>query len=148
MHFKRLLQAYNDSGLTQKQLAEKSQVSEKTISRMLTTPDYRPSIETTTRVTQALNITMLELYAETDVVLVRKDVLADLEETKRFVDECKALSTENVSLREELLELKKMNDDLKTELKHKDEIIAIHESYKVFLDGLARIITETGTARQ
>ena len=145
MYFNRLLQAFTDSNLTHKQLAEKSQVSEKTISRMLTTPDYQPSVVTATRVAKALNITMQELFAETDVVLIRKDVLVDLEESKRFVEGCRTLSTENIALREKVSSLEKKNENLQTKLQHKEEIISLHESYKSLLDGFARIITENNT---
>lgn len=148
MYFQRLLQAFEDSNLTYKQLAEKSQVSEKTISRMLTTPDYKPSVETATHVAKALNITMQELFAETDFVLVKKNVLADLEEAKRFVAGCKSLSAENIALREEVASLKKNNENLQIKLQHKDEIIHLHESYKSLLEELARIITETSTDTQ
>lgn len=148
MYFQRLLQAFEDSKLTYKQLAEKSQVSEKTISRMLTTPDYRPSVETTTRVSKALNIAMQELFAETDFVLIKKDVLADLEEAKRFVAGCKSLSTDNIALREAVATLKKNNENLQTQLQHKEEIIRLHESYKSLLDGFARMITDRSTDTQ
>ena len=142
MYFKRLLQAFTDSKLTHKQLAEKSQVSEKTISRMLTTPDYHASIDVLERVTKALNITVQELFAETDVVLIRKDVLADLEESKRFVAGCKTLSTENITLREKVASLEKKVENLQTKLQHKEEVISLHESYKSLLDGFAQILTD------
>lgn len=148
MYFSRLLQAFTDSNLTHKQLAEKSQVSEKTISRMLTTPDYKPSVVTATRVAKALNITMQELFAETDVVLIRKDILADLEEAKRFVEGCKTLSAENITLREKVASLEKKNENLQTKLQHKEEVISLHESYKALLDGFAQILTDRGTDTQ
>ena len=148
MYFERLGKAVDDSKLTHKQLAEKSQVSEKTINRMLTNPDYQASIDILLRVTKALNITMQELFAETDVVLIRKEVLADLEETKRFVEECQTLTTDNIELREKVSSLEKENAKLKTTLKHKEEIISIHESYKSLLDGFAHIITDRSTDTQ
>lgn len=148
MYFKRLEKAFADSKLTNKQLAERSQVSEKTIARMLSNPDYHASIDVLDRVSKTLNITMQELFAETDVVLIRKEVLVDLEESRHFVDECKTLSAENIELREKVIFLEKKNENLQTTLKHKDEIISIHESYKSLLDGLARIITDTPTDTQ
>ena len=148
MYFKRLVQAFEDSKLTHKQLAEKSQVSEKTISRMLTTPDYQPSLVTATRVAKALNISLQELFAETDVVLIRKDVLADLEESKRFVEGCRTLSTENIALREKVASLEKKVENLQTKLQHKEEVISLHESYKSLLNGFAQILTDRGTDTQ
>lgn len=148
MYFQRLLQAFEDSKLTYKQLAEKSQVSEKTINRMLTTPDYHPSVVTATRVAKALNVSMQELFAETDFVLIRKDILADLQEAKQFVNECKTLTTENITLREKVASLEKKNENLQTKLQHKEEVISLHESYKSLLDGVAQILTDRSTDTQ
>lgn len=148
MYFERLKKAVDDSKLTHKQLAEKSQVSEKTINRMLTNPDYQASLDILIHVAKALNITMQELFAETDVVLIRKEVLADLEESKRFVEECQTLTTDNIELREKILSLKKENENLKNKLQHKEEIISIHESYKSLLDGFAQILTDRSTDTQ
>lgn len=148
MYFERLKKAYEESGLTKKLLAEKANVSEKTIKRILDNPNYRADLDTMTQVSKALNITMQELFSETDVVLIRKDVLAELEEASRFVEECRTLSTENISLKDELLSLTKKYEELQTTLRHKEEIIALHESYKVLLDDLARMITETSTDTQ
>ena len=148
MYFKRLEKAFADSKLTQKQLAERSQVSEKTVARMLSNPDYHATVDVLDRITQTLNITMHELFTETDMVLIRKDVLAELEEAKRFADEGKTLSAENTSLKEEVHSLKKENGDLQAKLKHKEEIITVHQSYKTLLDELAHIITDKATVTQ
>lgn len=135
MYFKRLGTAFADSKLTHKQLAEKAQVSEKTVTRMLANPDYHASVDILSRVANALNITLQDLFVETDVVLIRKEVLADLEEAKYFVDNCRTLSTENITLQEKVRFLEKENDDLQTKLKHKDEIISLHERYLSIIDG-------------
>lgn len=148
MYFERLQKSFADSGLTHKKLAEKSNVSEKTIKRILTSSDYHADLYTIERVTTALNITMQELFAETDVVLIRKDVLAELEASKEFVEECKTLATENLELRDTIASLNKTNALLQSKLDHKEEIISVHESYKVLLTDLARIITENHTDTQ
>ena len=148
MYHARLKKAFEESGLTKKQFAEKAQVSEKTIKRILDNPNYHADLDTMDLVSKALNITMLELFAETDVVLIRKDVLAELEESKRFVEECQTLSTENIELREKVADLEKKNENLQTKLQHKEEVISLHESYKSLLDGFAQILTDRSTDTQ
>lgn len=148
MYFERLKKVFSESNLTYKKLAELSRVSEKTIKRMLTSSEYHADLYTIERVTAALNITMQELFSETDVVLIRKDVLAELEEAKQFVEECKGLATENIELRGKITSLTKTNDLLQSKLEQKEEIISIHESYKVLLFDLARIINENHTDTQ
>lgn len=128
MHHARLKRAFEESGLSRKQFAVKAQVSEKTIKRILDNPDYNADWATMNLITAALNISMVELFAETDVVLIRKESLAEMEE--------KIASLENTIA------------SLQNDLKHKDEIIAQHESYKSLLSELARIITCRSTDTQ
>ena len=148
MYFERLKKAFADSGLTHKKLAEKSNVSEKTIKRMLISSDYHADLYTIERVTTALNITMQELFAETDVVLIRKDVLTELEDAKDFVETCKTLPIENLELRDTIASLNKTNALLQSKLDHQKEIISVHESYRSLISDLARIITENHTDTQ
>jgi transcriptional regulator with XRE-family HTH domain len=148
MYHARLKKAFEESGLSQKLLAEKAKVSEKTIKRILDNPDYRADLETMELIAKALNITMWELFSETDVVLVRKEVLAELEESKKFVDECQTLSTENILLRKKVADFEKENEKLLLTIQQKDKIIYIHESYKSTIDRLAQIITGRSTDTQ
>lgn len=155
MYFERLNKAFDSSGLTRKKLAEKAKTSEKTISRMLDHPEYQASVVTTTNVAKALNISIAELFAETDVVLIRKDDLAELEAARteldaarQFSESCKNLYNENVLLRESVSKLTIENAELQASLKQKEELLSVHESYKLLLDGLAHIITDTNTDTQ
>ncbi len=148
MYHARLKKAYEDLGISRKQFAEKAQLSEKTIKRILDNPDYKADLDTMVQISKALNITMLELFSETDVVLIRKEDLAELEAAKQFVEECKTLSVDNIELREKVCDLEKKNKVLQTNLAQKEEIIAIHESYKSLLSGLAQIVTDRSTDTQ
>lgn len=128
MHHAILKRAFEESGLSRKQFAVKAQVSEKTIKRILDNPDYNADWATMNLITAALNISMVELFAESDVVLIRKEVLAEMEE--------------------KIASLEKTIDCLQSDLKHKDEIIAQHESYTSLLNVFARILSERSTDTQ
>ena len=142
MYYERLKKAYDASGLSKKQLAEKAKVSEKTIKRMLDNPDYRADVVTTEQVAAALNLSMQELYAETDVVLIRKEELVELEHAKQMVDSLKNNSEDNAILIARVACLENQIEKLQTKLRHREEVIAIHESYKSLLDGFAQILNE------
>lgn len=134
--------------ITRKQFAENAQVSEKTIKRIIDNPEYTPDLKTMQLIAKALGVTVQELFLESDVVLIRKEILDELEESKKFVEECQALAVENLELKDTNIALTKEINNLRSTLHHKNEIISIHESYKLLLDGLARIITETSTDTQ
>ena len=148
MYFDRIVKAFKDSKLTQKQLAEKSQVSEKTISRMLTSRDYHATFDIMESVTNVLGISMQELFSETDAVVVSRDTIFNMEELQRTEEENKLLSEEISALKERVSELSAEIASLRMKLEHKEGIISVHESYKSLLDGLARIITDSSTATQ
>lgn len=148
MYFDRLVKAFRDSKLTQKQLAEKSQVSEKTISRMLTSRDYHATFDIMESVANVLGISMQELFSETDAVVVSRDTIFNMEESKRIEEENKLLCDEISALKERVSELTAENTHLRNKLEYKDSVISVHESYKSLLDELARIITDRSTDTQ
>ena len=128
MYHARLKKAFDELGISRKQFAERAKLSEKTIKRILDNPDCNVDLDTMTLIANALNISLFELFAGTDVVLVRKEALAEYEE--------KIASLENTIA------------ILENDIKHKDEIINQHESYKSLLNVFARILSERSTDTQ
>ena len=148
MYYDRLVKAYKNSGLTKKKIALESNVSEKTISRMLESRDYHASVDVLESVVPVLGITMQELFCDTDAVVVSREMIDGIEEAKSALEQNKQYADEIVALKERIFALTTENISLRTELEHKQEVINLHESYKSILNGFARIITETSTDTQ
>lgn len=129
MWFERLGKAFVDSKMSQKQLAERSQVSEKTIKRMLTNRAYSPSLDTITRVAKALDTTPEDLFSDTDARVLSGNMVAVQEDFQRVTAENGILAAENAMLKDKVAALTSENDLLRIKLEHKEEIISLHNYY-------------------
>ena len=129
MWFDRLGAAFVTSKLSQKQLAELSQVSEKTIKRLLTNRSYSPSLDTITRVAKALDTTPEELFSDTDARVLSGNLLTIQEDFEKLTAENGILSAENAMLKNKVAALTSEIDLLRIKLEHKEEIISLHNYY-------------------
>ena len=129
MWFDRLGAAFVTSKLSQKQLAELSQVSEKTIKRLLTNRSYSPSLDTITRVAKALDTTPEELFSDTDARVLSGNLLTIQEDFEKLTAENGILSAENSMLKDKVAALTSDIDLLRIKLEHKEEIISLHNYY-------------------
>lgn len=129
MWFERLGIAFADSKMSQKQLAERSQVSEKTIKRMLTNRNYSTSIDTITRVAKALDTTLEDLFSDTDARVLGGNMVSVQEELQRVTAEKGILEAENSMLKDKVVALSAEIDLLRIKLEHKEEIISLHNYY-------------------
>lgn len=129
MWFDRLGTAFLNSKLSQKQLAELSQVSEKTIKRLLTNRSYSPSLDTINRVSSALGISTEDLFSDTDARVLSGNLLTIQEDYEKLSAEFGLLSAENAMLKDKVSALTSENDLLRIKLEHKDEIISLHNYY-------------------
>ena len=129
MWFDRLGAAFINSKLSQKQLAEISQVSEKTIKRLLTNRGYSPSLDTLTRVVNALDISLEELFSDTDARVLSGNLIAIQEDVNRLTAENGLMDAEISMLKDKVAALSSENDLLRIKLEHKDEIISLHNYY-------------------
>lgn len=101
--------------MSNKQIADKVDASEKTIIRLFTGEAKNPGTDLVNRVIHALGTTWSEIFGESGAVIGGQDLVT--------------LQAEVDRLRLEIAALKAEKDMLKMELKHKDEIIALHNYY-------------------
>ena len=111
-----------EKGMSTKQIVEKTGLPEKTVSRILSGETDNPRIDTLHRITTALGVYLDDIFAESTVVVAPKT----LAEVKENAD---ALKIENTELKEAVALLTKENERLNMELKHKDELLELHNFY-------------------
>ena len=111
-----------EKGMSTKQIVEKTGLPEKTISRILSGETDNPRIDTLHRITTALDVYLDDILADTNVV-VAHHTFAEVKENADFV------SVENKELKEAVALLTKEIEMLKMELKHKDELLELHNFY-------------------
>ena len=111
-----------EKGMSTKQIAEATKLPEKTISRILSGETDNPYVDTLHRIVTALGGSLDDILADTKVV-VAPQTFAEVKENADFV------IAENTELKEAVALLTKEIEMLKMELKHKDELLELHNFY-------------------
>lgn len=121
------------TGLSDSQIAKRTMLSEKTIERVFSGHAKTPYVDTLYRIVKALGGSLDDILAEAKVV-VGTEKLATLQDTVDITSaERDMLIAENNILKDKIATLTAEIDLLKMEIKHKDEIISIHNYYQKIL---------------
>ena len=116
-------------GMSVKQIAEKTNLPERTVTRIFSGDTDNPYVDTLHRIVTVLGGSLDDILADTKMV-VGEHNLAMLQENVDVVTaERDLIIAENAILKGKVDTLTAENEMLKMEIKHKDEIIAIHNYY-------------------
>lgn len=136
-----------EKGMTTKQLAERSNLPEKTVTRILSGNTANPYIDTLDRLATALGCSIGDILAGTKAV-VGNESLCELQENVEVVTaeketveaekdlvlaENKSLKVENASLKDQNKALSSKIELLEMKLAHKEEMLAVHSIYLGFI---------------
>ena len=102
-------------GITAKQIAEKENMPERTVTRIFSGDTESPRMDQIIKIAHALGASLDDIFADTQAVVGRSSLAA--------------LQEENEKLKSKVASLISENDLLKLKLDHKDEIIALHTYY-------------------
>ena len=137
MWIEKLNDAIVKSGMTNKQLAEKSRVSEKTINRIRKAGGAsQPSLVTLGDLCNALDTTLEEIFSESSARLASGDLITLKNEVDRLNAENGILVAEISMLKDKVGVLSTEIDLLRTKLEHKEEIIALHNYYNSIIKSM------------
>lgn len=129
MWLEKLLELKKASGMTTKQIAEKKNLSEKTVARIFSGETDRPYMDTLYDIVSALGGSLDDLFEESKVRLANEDLIAVQNEVGRLNAEAAILAAEIAVLKDKVVNLTAENDMLRMKLEHKEEIISIHNYY-------------------
>ncbi len=117
------------TGMSTKQIAEKTTLPERTISRIFAGESDHPYADTLDLIVKAMGYDLGDIFSDTKVV-VATDELVGIKEAVDVVEAERDLTlVENEMLKTKVTALTTEIELLKKELQHKDEIIAIHNYY-------------------
>lgn len=131
-----------EKNMSTKQLAERANLPEKTVTRILSGRTANPYIDTLDRLATALDCTIGDILAGTRTVI--GDVsLSDLQskidtltlERDSAIAERDILSADNAILKDKITTLTAEVDLLNMQIMFKDKIIATHEYYNKLIKG-------------
>ena len=126
------------SGMSTKQIADKANLPERTVSRIITGETDHPRIDTLGIIVDALGITMQDVFADTNVV-VATEKLVEIKEVAEVVEaERDVIAVENERLKAKVASLTTELELVKKELAHKEELLALHNYYKIHIENLIK----------
>ena len=116
-------------GMSAKQIADKTNLPERTVNRIFSGDTDNPYVDTLHRIVTVLGGSLDDILADTKVV-VATESLVEVKENANVVEaERDLISAENNILKDKVATLTAENEMLKMQLKHKDELLALHNYY-------------------
>ena len=126
------------TGMTAKQISDKTRLPERTINRIFSGETDHPYADTLDIIVKALGYDLGDIFADTKVVVATDD-LVEIKECVDVVEAERDLTlVENEMLKAKNAALTTENELLKKEIQHKDELLALHNYYKSVISGMAK----------
>lgn len=116
-------------GLSTKQIAEKTKLPERTVTRLFSGETDSPYVDTLHRIVVALGGSLDDILADANVVVSTQTLAEVQENTASIIAERDQLLEEAAILKAKLDVLTREHDFLKMKLAHKEELLAVHNHY-------------------
>lgn len=120
------------------QIAEKTNLPERTVSRIFSGDTDNPYVETLHRIVDALGYTLNDIFADTAVVVATEDVVELKDNVDVITAQNDLMAVENDMLKTKVTALTTEIELLKKELAHKEELLALHNYYKTHIEQLIK----------
>ena len=126
------------TGMTPKQIADKTNLPERTINRIFSGDTDNPYVDTLHRIVTVLGGSLDDILADTKAV-VANESLVEVKESANVIEAQRDLiAVENEMLKAKVAALTAENELLTKELKHKEELLALHSYYKTHIEQLIK----------
>ncbi len=125
----RIKELKKEKGLTTKDLIKLSNLPERTVIRVLNGETKTPYADTLLGFCRALGVELSDLLGDSDLVVGNKNLKQLQDKLDLVSSELDIIKAENEILKTKVTTLTAENDLIKMELRHKEEIIALHNYY-------------------
>ena len=133
---KNLKELRSRAGMSPKQIADKENLSEKTVTRVFTGEAKNPGVDVIRRIIHALGGTWSEIFAESSAVIGSQDLVTLQAEVNRLTEENTVLSSSlniaNLDLaaqKNKVVALESENKILQLKLEYEEKLVAVHNFY-------------------
>lgn len=117
------------TGLTLKQIADKTNLPERTVIRIFSGETDNPYVDTLHRIVTALGGSLDDILTDTKMVVGDKNLVTLQEDVAVVTAERDLILAENAILKDKVTTLTAEIDLLKLQLNHKEELLALHNYY-------------------
>ena len=126
------------TGMSAKQIADKTRLPERTVNRIFSGETDHPYADTLDIIVKALGYDLGDIFADTGVIVATTE-LVEIKECVDVVEAERDLTlAENEMLKAKNAALTTEVELLKKELQHKDELLALHNYYKSVISGMTK----------
>ena len=129
MWLENLKELKKKTGMSSRQIAEATNLPERTVSRIFSGDTEDPRMDTLRRIVAALGGSLDDLFAESDTVVADATLQALKKELSDAVYSITMLKADNAMLKDKIVGLEVENDRMRLTLAHKEEIISLHNYY-------------------
>lgn len=116
-------------GMTSKAIADKTNLPERTVSRIFSGDTPNPYVDTLYRIVAVLDGSLDDVLADSKTVVGNANLATLQTDVDRLSSELALAQAELAVLKDKVVNLTAENDLLRLKLEHKEEIIAIHNYY-------------------
>ena len=117
------------SNLSTKQIIEKTNLPERTVTRIFSGETDHPRIDTIYIIVKALDGTLNDVFADTNIVVASENLVEIKENVDIVTAERDLIVAENAMLKDKVTALTTENELLKMQIMHKEELLALHNYY-------------------
>ena len=126
------------TGMSSKQISEKANLPERTVSRIIAGETDHPRIDTLGLIVDALGGKLQDIFADTNVIIATEK-LVEIKEVAEVVEaERDVVTIKNDMLEAKVTAMTMEIELLKKELQHKEELLALHNYYKTHIENLIK----------
>ncbi len=133
---KNLNELRNRTGMSYKQIADKENLSEKTVTRVFTGEAKNPGVDVIRRIIHALGGTWGEVFAESSAVIGSQDLVTLQAEVNRLTEEntvlTSSLNIANLDLAAQQNKVAALESEIKIlrlKLEYEEKLVAVHSFY-------------------
>lgn len=136
-----LIELKNKTEMTVKQIAEKENVAEKSVSNVFSNKSKSPSVNLIRRIIHALGGSWREIFGETDAVIGNRDFVTLQTEVDRLT-EANGMLTDTLNIakldlnaqKDKVTALEKEIEILNLKLSYQEKLLAVHSFYNKLID--------------
>ena len=129
-----------ETGMTVKQIAEKTNLPERTVSRIFSGETDNPYVDTLHRIVTVLGSSLDGIFADTKLVVGEENLAALQTDIDRLTNELTLANAELAVMRDKVCNLTAENEILRLKLEHKEELLALHNYYMKIKTNEERLI--------
>lgn len=129
MWLENLKELKKQKGLSSKQIATSANLPERTVIRIFSGKTDNPYVDTLRYIVAALGGSLDDIFADTKVVVGDEGLVTLKEDVDVVTAERDLILAENAILKEKVSTLEKQLELTSMQLKHKEELLALHNYY-------------------